>query len=191
MKEYLSTLETWSQSQKPFALARVMHTWGSSPRPVGSCLLIDEEGNMVGSVSGGCVEGAVVKACEGVLAEGKAQLLEYGVSDEEAWTVGLSCGGRVEVLLQPIITANQPLPSFWHTFLQALEQDEPCTWVTLIQNEIPQDTLIREDGSTLGASSPPKCSPKPNKPTSSALTALLKSITSRISFTCSLANPSC
>ena len=135
MKEYLSTLETWSQSQKPFALARVMHTWGSSPRPVGSCLLIDEEGNMVGSVSGGCVEGAVVKASQEVLAEGKAQLLEYGVSDEEAWTVGLSCGGRVEVLVQPIITANQPLLSFWPTFLQALEQDEPCTWVTLIQTK--------------------------------------------------------
>lgn len=150
MKEYISTLENWSQAQKPFALARVMHTWGSSPRPVGSCLLIDEAGNMVGSVSGGCVEGSVVKASQEVLAEGKAKLLEYGVSDDEAWNVGLSCGGRVEVFLQTINPGSPSQPSFWPSFLQALKQDQPCSWVTLIANGTSQNTLILEDGSTLG-----------------------------------------
>ena len=156
MKEYLSTLEAWNQSQRPFALARVMHTWGSSPRPVGSCLLIDEEGHMVGSVSGGCVEGSVVKASQEVLASGEARMLEYGVSDEEAWTVGLSCGGTVKVFLQPIVTGTRPQPSFWPTFLQALQQDQPCSWVTRIENGTPQNTLIREEGAVLGDPLPPE-----------------------------------
>ena len=79
-----------------------METWGSAPRPVGSHLVIDEEGRFLGSVSGGCVEGDVVTEAQDVIADGKARTLEYGVADETAWRVGLSCGGRIRVYVERI-----------------------------------------------------------------------------------------
>ena len=82
------------------ALATVVSTWGSSPRPVGSQLAVDEDGRMVGSVSGGCIEGAVVSEAHEVIADGAPRLLQYGVTDELAWEVGLACGGRVEVFVE-------------------------------------------------------------------------------------------
>ena len=81
------------------ALATVVSTWGSSPRPVGSHLIIDADGSFEGSVSGGCVEGAVIRAAKQVIATGERQMLEFGVTDDEAWEVGLACGGRIEVLV--------------------------------------------------------------------------------------------
>jgi xanthine/CO dehydrogenase XdhC/CoxF family maturation factor len=79
------------------AIATVIETWGSAPRPVGSHLVIDGEGNFEGSVSGGCVEGAVITEALDVIESGKAKMLEFGVADETAWRVGLSCGGRIRV----------------------------------------------------------------------------------------------
>ncbi|MEQ9443398.1 MAG: XdhC family protein [Cyclobacteriaceae bacterium] len=156
MKEYLNTLENWQQQHRSFALARVIRTWGSSPRPVGSCLFIDEEGHMVGSVSGGCVEGAVVQAAQEVLKHGAAKILKYGISDEDAWTVGLSCGGNVEVLLQSIVTSDRIHLPFWPALLQALQQDQPCSWVTLLEDGNPTNTLIQGDRSVSGDSLPPE-----------------------------------
>jgi xanthine dehydrogenase accessory factor len=101
MKEFRQQVEAWWLAGKRVALARVIETWGSSPRPVGSCMFISEDGNMLGSVSGGCVEGAVVQASKNVLALGEARILHYGISDDDAWAVGLSCGGKLRVLLQP------------------------------------------------------------------------------------------
>jgi len=84
------------------ALATVVQTWGSSPRPAGSQLLIDQNGEFEGSVSGGCIEGAVIQeACE-VIESGAPRLLEFGVSDEQAWDVGLACGGRVQVFVERV-----------------------------------------------------------------------------------------
>ena len=77
-------------------------TWGSSPRPVGSQLLVDDQGNMAGSVSGGCIEGAVVMEAGSIMAGGTPKLLTYGVTDEEAWTVGLACGGEVKVFVEAV-----------------------------------------------------------------------------------------
>ncbi|WP_255561787.1 XdhC family protein [Pseudohoeflea coraliihabitans] len=82
------------------ALATVIETWGSAPRPVGSHLVIDADGNFHGSVSGGCVEGAVIAEAGDVIASGTAQMLEFGVADETAWQVGLSCGGRIRVRVE-------------------------------------------------------------------------------------------
>jgi xanthine/CO dehydrogenase XdhC/CoxF family maturation factor len=82
------------------ALATVVETWGSAPRPVGSHLVVDEEGNFEGSVSGGCVEGAVVGEAIDVIAAGKPKMLEFGVADETAWRVGLSCGGTIRVYVE-------------------------------------------------------------------------------------------
>ncbi|MGP1253444.1 MAG: XdhC family protein [Kiloniellales bacterium] len=92
----------WRNDGRKAALATVVATWGSSPRPVGSQLAIDEEGRMLGSVSGGCIEGAVVTEALEVMEDGKPRLLEFGVSDENAWEVGLACGGRVQVFVETL-----------------------------------------------------------------------------------------
>lgn len=95
----LITAEHWLREGRQVALATVVRTWGSAPRPVGSKLVIDERGNFEGSVSGGCVEGAVVSEAADVICTGKPLLLSFGVADETAWRVGLSCGGTIEVFV--------------------------------------------------------------------------------------------
>ena len=92
----------WQDQGRRVALATVIATWGSSPRPVGSQLAVDDRGRMAGSVSGGCIEGAVVHEAQAVMAGGGAKVLEYGVTDELAWEVGLACGGTVRVYLEPL-----------------------------------------------------------------------------------------
>ena len=100
--DVLETAEFWRRTGRDVALATVVETWGSAPRPVGSHLVIDADGNFEGSVSGGCVEGAVVAEALEVIAAGEAKMLEFGVADETAWRVGLSCGGRIKVYVQKI-----------------------------------------------------------------------------------------
>jgi xanthine/CO dehydrogenase XdhC/CoxF family maturation factor len=100
--DILSTAETWHRAGRGVAIATVVETWGSAPRPVGSHLVIDGEGNFLGSVSGGCVEGAVVEEAVDVIGSGKAKTLSFGVADETAWRVGLSCGGRISIYVEPV-----------------------------------------------------------------------------------------
>ncbi len=100
--DVLEQAAAWRDDGKTVALATVVATWGSSPRPVGSQLAVDQGGTMVGSVSGGCIEGAVVHEATAVMADGKPKLLEYGVSDENAWEVGLACGGTVQVFVERV-----------------------------------------------------------------------------------------
>ncbi len=92
----------WHRAGRGAVVATVVETWGSAPRPVGSQLVIDGSGHMEGSVSGGCVEGAVIVEAMDALESGKARLLDYGVSDDEAFAVGLACGGRIRVLVEPV-----------------------------------------------------------------------------------------
>lgn len=99
-RDPLMIAEEWMKAGRDVAIATVVETWGSAPRPVGSHLVIDTDGNFEGSVSGGCVEGAVVAEAADVLSEGKARMLEFGVADETAWEVGLSCGGRIRVYVE-------------------------------------------------------------------------------------------
>ena len=101
-EDILAEAERWTRAGKGVALATVVETWGSAPRPVGSHLIIDSDGNFLGSVSGGCVEGAVVEEAADVIAHGAAKTLEFGVADETAWRVGLSCGGRIKVYVEKI-----------------------------------------------------------------------------------------
>lgn len=130
MKEYQRQIQQWWREGKQVALARVIKTWGSSPRPVGSCLFISSAGEMLGSVSGGCVEGAVVKEAKMILESGQAKLVHYGVSDDDAWAVGLSCGGKLDVFIQP-----------WHddsivkALTYRLEKNEGCSLVTKLSDE--------------------------------------------------------
>jgi xanthine/CO dehydrogenase XdhC/CoxF family maturation factor len=99
-RDPLSIAEAWHDEGRGVAIATVIETWGSAPRPAGSHLVIDADGNFHGSVSGGCVEGAVVTEALDVLADGEPRMLEFGVADETAWRVGLSCGGRIKVYVE-------------------------------------------------------------------------------------------
>ncbi|MDO1585624.1 XdhC family protein [Rhizobium oryzicola] len=96
----LTIAEDWQRQGRDVAIATVIETWGSAPRPTGSHLVIDGEGNFEGSVSGGCVEGAVITEALDVIASGAPRMLEFGVADETAWRVGLSCGGRIRVYVE-------------------------------------------------------------------------------------------
>jgi len=98
----LEQAHDWLKQGRRVALATVVETWGSAPQPVGSQLVIDGEGNFIGSVSGGCVEGAVVTEALDIIASGKPKLLQFGVADEAAWKVGLACGGRIGVYVEPV-----------------------------------------------------------------------------------------
>ena len=100
--DVLAAAESWRKTGRAVAIATVVETWGSAPRPVGSHLAIDGNGNFLGSVSGGCVEGAVVTEALDVIADGAPKLLEFGVADETAWRVGLSCGGRIKVYVERV-----------------------------------------------------------------------------------------
>ena len=92
----------WLGEGRKVAIATVVETWGSAPQPVGSQLVIDADGNFIGSVSGGCVEGEVVSEAIDIIATGKPKLLQYGVAAETAWRVGLACGGRIGVYVEPL-----------------------------------------------------------------------------------------
>jgi xanthine/CO dehydrogenase XdhC/CoxF family maturation factor len=100
MKEILSNIELWQARGDQIALATVVKTWGSSPRAPGSKMAVNQKGEMIGSVSGGCVEGAVVEEALRVLKTGTPKLLHFGVADENAWEVGLACGGTIEVFVE-------------------------------------------------------------------------------------------
>ncbi len=98
--DVLAQADSWLTEGDRVALATVVRTWGSSPRPVGSQLAVNEDGRFVGSVSGGCIEGAVITDAMETMQDGKPRLLEFGVSDAMAWEVGLACGGEIEVFVE-------------------------------------------------------------------------------------------
>ncbi|RYH02801.1 XdhC family protein [Salipiger sp. IMCC34102] len=102
MTHPLELARDWHADGRAVAVATVIETWGSAPRGVGSLMVIDGDGAMEGSVSGGCVEGAVIVEALEALEDGKPRLLEYGVSDDDAFAVGLACGGRIRVLVEPV-----------------------------------------------------------------------------------------
>lgn len=99
-EEILAQAVRWKGEGRDVALATVVATWGSAPRGIGSQMAISDRREIVGSVSGGCVEGAVVEEAVGLMDQGGTRMLEYGVSNEDAWTVGLACGGRIRVWLE-------------------------------------------------------------------------------------------
>ena len=100
--DILEQASAWHAAGEDVAIATVVETWGSSPRPPGSRMALTASGRMQGSVSGGCVEGAVAEAAATVIAGGAPQLLEFGVTNERAWEVGLACGGKISVFVERI-----------------------------------------------------------------------------------------
>jgi xanthine/CO dehydrogenase XdhC/CoxF family maturation factor len=101
-EDVLSTAAQWLAEGETVAIATVVETWGSSPRPPGSRLAVTASGRLAGSVSGGCIEGAVAEAARETMRTGAPQLLEFGISDERAWEVGLACGGRLTVFVEKL-----------------------------------------------------------------------------------------
>ena len=102
MREVLADIDRWRSEGKAVALATVVKVYGSAPRPLGAKMAISAQGEMSGSVSGGCVEGAVVQEALAVLKTGQPKLVEYGIADELAISVGLACGGNIEVFVEPL-----------------------------------------------------------------------------------------
>lgn len=100
--EILQRAADWRGAGKGVALATVVSTWGSSPRPTGAKLVVDNDGSFLGSVSGGCVEGAVIEEAMKTIADGEPRLLSFGVTNEQAWEVGLACGGKIQVFVERV-----------------------------------------------------------------------------------------
>ncbi len=103
MQELISTIDEWRARGDQVALATVVKTGGSTPRPLGAKMIVNSRGEFMGSVSGGCVEGAVIDEARRVLKTGKPHLSKYGIADETAWDVGLSCGGMIEVFVEKLV----------------------------------------------------------------------------------------
>ena len=102
MRDILDDVERWVSEGKPVATATVLETWGSAPRPAGGKMAVTADGGIAGSVSGGCVESDVYENAREVFETGKPKLLSYGIADEEAWSVGLPCGGEIDVFVEPV-----------------------------------------------------------------------------------------
>ena len=127
MYDILDTVERWLDEALPVALATVTNTWGSSPRQAGAKMAVRTDLAMIGSVSGGCVENAVLEEALESLADGKPRLLHYGVSDDSAWEVGLACGGKVSVYVEPLDHA------WWTAAAAAARQNRSAVTVTIIE----------------------------------------------------------
>ena len=119
MREVMAEYREWRRAKEKVAIATVVETWGSSPRPLGSKMIVSSTGRMAGSVSNGCIEGAVFEEAEKVLKSGQAKLLEYGVADETAFEVGLACGGHIAVHLRVANEVDDSLCDY-------LEEERPC-----------------------------------------------------------------
>ncbi len=147
MREVLDELNQWSREGEVVAIATVIETWGSSPRPLGSKMLVTRSGKMAGSVSNGCIEGAVFEEAQKVLKSGTPKVAAFGVSDDVAFEVGLACGGHIEVFVQPLDRVHRQL-------IAMLNRNEPATLRTdlvsgeaaLVEGTPPGSELARRDG---------------------------------------------
>ena len=150
MKDLLHKIQEWISIDKKFAIATVTKTWGSSPRPIGSALLISDEMEMAGSVSGGCVEGAVVKSALPLLEKGEGKILNFGITNEEAWEVGLSCGGKIEVFVEPFLAFNKNEKKVWEKLEYCLTNNQGCVLMTRMVEGKNHHALILPDGNVFG-----------------------------------------
>lgn len=129
MLDILDTMNRWLEEDRQAALATVVKTWGSAPRQAGSKMGITAEMAMIGSVSGGCVEGAVVEEALASLKDGRPRLLKFGVADDTAWEVGLTCGGSIEVYVEPL---NQ---AWWQALSGLAQNDRLGMTITLLEGD--------------------------------------------------------
>jgi xanthine dehydrogenase accessory factor len=148
MRDVLSDIERWRAEGQTVALATVVETWGSAPRPAGGKMAVSSDGKISGSVSGGCVENAVVEAAAKTLSSGEPRLLHYGVSDDTAWSVGLACGGTIEVFVEPLSA------ELLEPVRDAITSDRAVAVATVIRGRddlLGRKLLLDEEGRTEGS----------------------------------------
>ncbi len=151
MQDVFEQVKELASGQVPFCTATVIRTWRSAPRAVGASMLITADQQVYGSVSGGCVEGDVIKQSRAVLATGEARVLRYGISNDQAWTVGLSCGGAIKVFLQPFLgQQSAPGPEIWQRLQAHMDEDRSCLLVSSLQSR-PQHALLSVTDATIGS----------------------------------------
>ncbi|MEZ4776010.1 MAG: XdhC family protein [Bacteroidia bacterium] len=152
MIDIFSDIHHWVKQNKPFALATVIHTWGSAPRMRGSALAISQKQEMTGSISGGCVESTVAQKALEVLATGIPQKLEFGITNESAWAVGLTCGGELTVFVEPFpaFSGDKSEVSAWSALKEAVENNLGGTLLTCISGEATSHTFVHPDGQISG-----------------------------------------
>src|SRR5258706_10164590 len=148
MRDILPDLDNWSAQSKSIALATVIQTWGSSPRRAGAKMAITPDGGITGSVSGGCVEGAVFEEGVESLKANRPKLLHFGVADETAWEVGLACGGSIDVFVKPL---NTELFKSLHSVLVDEQSAVLLTVVKGTDEILGREMLLKDDGSVTGA----------------------------------------
>jgi xanthine dehydrogenase accessory factor len=148
MREIIQEIDTWRASGEEVALATVVATWGSAPRGLGAKMAVSSTNRIAGSVSGGCVEGAVVEAAQQTLSTRKARLLHFGVADETAWAVGLACGGKIEVFVSPLDA------SIYGPLRDAMRANHAAAHVTVVAGPDPLlgRSLLVIDGARSGGS---------------------------------------
>lgn len=147
MSEFLEIPEEWMGKSGPIAMIRVLKTWGSSPRPIGSLMFVDHQGKILGSVSGGCVEGAVVKKALENRDARKATVLQFGIADEDAWSVGLSCGGKLHTFMQYIDLQED---SIWQKLYQSIRNNKASILISTIEDGQNKNSLMDENGNISG-----------------------------------------
>ena len=148
MRDILPDLDNWSAQAKSIALATVIQTWGSSPRRAGAKMAITPDGGITGSVSGGCVEGAVFEEGVEALKANRPKLLHFGVADETAWEVGLACGGSIDIFVKPL---NTELFKSLHSVLVDEQSAVLLTVVKGTDEILGREMLLKDDGSVTGA----------------------------------------
>ncbi len=148
MRDILSDLENWGASENnSIALATVIQTWGSSPRRAGAKMAMTLDGKITGSVSGGCVEGAVFDTGVEVLKTNRPQLLHFGVADETAWEVGLACGGSIDIFVQPLA------PEMFKRIRSVIVEERPAVNISIVRGPaalLGKELLLHDDGSVTG-----------------------------------------
>src|SRR5215204_5475932 len=152
MRELLETLDTWRthQGSSPaVGRAIVVRTFGSAPRPEGAVLIYADDGRIAGSVSGGCVEGAASEEIDRARETGRARVIRYGISDEDAWDVGLACGGTIDVLVEPVLSAPVALAA------EASTRDAGAAVVTLLPPDSPPPAFGAHEPGDGSAPEPP------------------------------------
>src|SRR6185503_14764635 len=148
MRDILSDLDHWRAENNPIALATVIQTWGSSPRRAGAKMALTPDGKITGSVSGGCVEGAVFESGVDVLKSKRPQLLHFGVADETAWEVGLACGGSIDIFVKPLDM------EFFDALRSTLVEEQPAVVVTVVRGSekiLGREMLVGESGNVTGS----------------------------------------
>jgi xanthine dehydrogenase accessory factor len=148
MRDILSDLDKWRAENASIALATVIQTWGSSPRRAGAKMALTPGGRITGSVSGGCVEGAVYEAGVEILKSNHPRLLHFGVADETAWEVGLACGGSIDIFVKPLDL------EFYDALRAALLEEHSVVVVTVVRGPdelLGCEMLVREDGNSTGS----------------------------------------